>query len=69
MRTWKVGELAKQTGMTVRTLHHYDELGLPALSERTAFLEADGVKKFAASWHALLDTVANKVREVAAPPR
>ena len=28
MRLWKVGELAKQTGLTVRTLHHYDEIGL-----------------------------------------
>lgn len=25
---WKVGELAKRTGITVRTLHHYDQLGL-----------------------------------------
>ncbi len=25
---WKVGELAKRTGTTVRTLHHYDKLGL-----------------------------------------
>src|SRR6266849_10248652 len=25
---WKVGELAKETGLTVRTLHHYDEIGL-----------------------------------------
>jgi DNA-binding transcriptional MerR regulator len=24
----KVGELAKRTGLTVRTLHHYDEVGL-----------------------------------------
>ena len=24
----KVGELAKRTGLTVRTLHHYDEMGL-----------------------------------------
>jgi DNA-binding transcriptional MerR regulator len=24
----KVGELARQTGLTVRTLHHYDEIGL-----------------------------------------
>ena len=36
MRTWKVGELAKQTGMTVRTLHHYDEIGLLTPSHRTA---------------------------------
>lgn len=25
---WKVGELASRTGMTVRALHHYDEIGL-----------------------------------------
>ena len=25
---WKVGELAKRTGLTVRTLHHYDHIGL-----------------------------------------
>ena len=24
----KVGELAQRTGLTVRTLHHYDEIGL-----------------------------------------
>jgi hypothetical protein len=23
----KVGELARSTGLTVRTLHHYDEIG------------------------------------------
>ena len=26
--TWRVGELAEQTGLTVRALHHYDEIGL-----------------------------------------
>jgi len=25
---WKVGELAKKTGITIRALHHYDEIGL-----------------------------------------
>src|SRR4051794_29342440 len=25
---WRVGELAKATGLTVKTLHHYDEIGL-----------------------------------------
>ncbi len=25
---WKVGELARRTGLTVRALHHYDEIGL-----------------------------------------
>lgn len=31
----KVGELAKRTGLTVRTLHHYDEIGLLMPSGRT----------------------------------
>jgi DNA-binding transcriptional MerR regulator len=35
MRVWKVGELCKQTGITVRTLHHYDEIGLLSPSERS----------------------------------
>ena len=25
---WKIGELAKRTGITVRTLHHYDQIDL-----------------------------------------
>jgi DNA-binding transcriptional MerR regulator len=28
VESWKVGELAKRTGVTVRMLHHYDEIGL-----------------------------------------
>lgn len=28
---WKVGELAKQTGLSVRTLHYYDQVGLIVL--------------------------------------
>ncbi|MFE3259882.1 MerR family transcriptional regulator [Nocardia sp. NPDC059091] len=34
-RTWRVGELARETGVTVRTLHHYDRLGLVTASSRT----------------------------------
>jgi DNA-binding transcriptional MerR regulator len=34
-KLWKIGELAKATGLTVRTLHHYDEIGLLVPSERT----------------------------------
>ncbi|NNF14931.1 MAG: MerR family transcriptional regulator [Gemmatimonadetes bacterium] len=34
--TLKVGQLASQTGLTVRTLHHYDEIGLLSPSRRTA---------------------------------
>ncbi|MBU7598337.1 MerR family transcriptional regulator [Streptomyces sp. P38-E01] len=33
---WKVGELARQTGLTVRALHHYERIGLLEPSERTA---------------------------------
>ncbi|HWM90940.1 MAG TPA: MerR family transcriptional regulator [Thermoanaerobaculia bacterium] len=36
MRLWKVGELAKQTGLTVRALHHYDEIGLLSPTRRSA---------------------------------
>lgn len=36
MDTWSVGELAAQTGLTVRTLHHYDEIGLARPSRRSA---------------------------------
>src|SRR6185437_703212 len=32
---WKVGELARNTGMSVRALHHYDEIGLLRPSLRT----------------------------------
>ncbi len=32
----KVGGLARRTGLSVRTLHHYDEIGLLAPAERTA---------------------------------
>ncbi len=35
-RGWKVGELAKATGLTVRTLHHYDDVGLLVPWERTS---------------------------------
>ena len=35
MRMWKVGELAKRTGLTVRTLHHWDAVGLASPRRRT----------------------------------
>lgn len=35
-QAWKVGELARSTGLTVRTLHHYDQVGLLSPSGRTA---------------------------------
>ncbi len=33
--TWTIGELAKATGLTVRTLHHWDAEGLLVPAERT----------------------------------
>lgn len=33
---WKVGELAARTGLSVRALHHYDEIGLLSPSARTS---------------------------------
>ncbi len=35
-QAWKVGTLAKATGLTVRALHHYDHIGLLSPSRRTA---------------------------------
>jgi DNA-binding transcriptional MerR regulator len=36
MQVWKVGELAKRTGLSVRALHHYDALGVLVPSARSA---------------------------------
>ncbi|MFF2243851.1 MerR family transcriptional regulator [Arthrobacter sp. NPDC058130] len=33
---WSIGELASACGVTVRTLHHYDEIGLLSAGKRTA---------------------------------
>lgn len=35
-RTWPIGDVAVATGLTVRALHHYDQIGLVVPSERTA---------------------------------
>ncbi|XGX79577.1 HTH-type transcriptional activator TipA [Terrabacter sp. BE26] len=35
MTTWTVGQVAELFGVTVRTLHHYDEIGLLVPSERS----------------------------------
>lgn len=35
-RSWKVGELAAEAGLTVRTLHYFDEIGLLTPGERSA---------------------------------
>jgi len=35
-RTWRVGDLAAATGLTVRALHHFDGIGLLRPSQRSA---------------------------------
>ncbi|MGW3248801.1 MerR family transcriptional regulator [Streptomyces sp. NPDC001070] len=35
-RLWSIGDVARATGTTVRTLRHYDEIGLLSASARTA---------------------------------
>jgi transaldolase len=44
-----------------QVLADYDALGGSTLAERTAFLETEGVEKFSASWHSLLDSVEAKI--------
>lgn len=34
-RSWRIGELAAATGLTVRTLHHYEHIGLLGPAART----------------------------------
>lgn len=36
MKSWKIGDLAREAGLTVRTLHHYDEIGLLRPGDRSA---------------------------------
>jgi len=45
-KRWSIGDLARATGLTVRTLHYYDEVGLVRPGERTGsghrrYTEAD----------------------------
>lgn len=45
---WKVGELAARTGLTVRTLHHYDSIGLLSPSGRTGSMHGSGHRLYTA---------------------
>jgi len=42
----RVGELARRTGLTVRTLHHYDELGLLTPSRRSSTPSGAGYRLY-----------------------
>jgi MerR family transcriptional regulator, thiopeptide resistance regulator len=46
---WKVGELAARTGLTIRTLHHYDAIGLLSPSDRTDSLHGCGHRLYTAA--------------------
>src|SRR5262245_46012413 len=46
---WKVGELATRTGLTVRTLHHYDTIGLLSPSGRTESMHGSGHRLYTAA--------------------
>jgi MerR family transcriptional regulator, thiopeptide resistance regulator len=48
-RYWKVGELAERTGLTVRTLHHYDAMGLLSPSGRTDSVHGSGHRLYSAA--------------------
>lgn len=48
-QTWKVGELAARTGLTIRTLHHYDAIGLLSPSDRTGSLHGSGHRLYTAA--------------------
>ena len=48
-RSWKVGELAERTGLTVRTLHHYDAMGLLSPSGRTDSAHGSGHRLYTAA--------------------
>src|SRR3954466_4629955 len=48
-RYWKVGELAERTGLTVRTLHHYDAIGLLSPSGRTGSNHNSGHRLYTAA--------------------
>jgi DNA-binding transcriptional MerR regulator len=48
-RCWKVGELAERTGLTVRTLHHYDAMGLLSPRGRTSSAHGSGHRLYTAA--------------------
>ncbi|HYH66182.1 MAG TPA: TipAS antibiotic-recognition domain-containing protein [Urbifossiella sp.] len=48
-QVWKVGELAARTGLTVRTLHHYDAIGLLRPSGRTGSDHGSGHRLYTAA--------------------
>ncbi len=75
---WKVGELAARTGLSVRALHHYDEIGLLSPSARTAAghrlyarLDVERLQQVQSlrSMGMSLDEVKRALDEAGVPPR
>ena len=48
-KLWKIGELARRTGLTVRTLHHYDAIDLLSPGGRTDTLHGVGHRLYTAA--------------------
>jgi DNA-binding transcriptional MerR regulator len=48
-QVWKVGELAGRTGLTLRTLHHYDRIGLLSPCGRTGSNHGAGHRLYTAA--------------------
>ena len=46
MELLRVGELAQRTGLTIRTLHHYDELGLLRPARRSTTVSGPGYRLY-----------------------
>jgi hypothetical protein len=64
-RTWRIGEVATATGLTVRALHHYDQIGLVVPSVRTSGLGTAVLVAFALS--GLLSLLSGDARVLIVP--
>lgn len=69
----KVGELARKTGLTVRTLHHYDDIGLLTPSARSdagyrLYTEADVIRLHAIQALRQLGLSLGEIAEMLANP-
>jgi DNA-binding transcriptional MerR regulator len=72
-RRWSIGELARASGVTVRALHHYDDIGLVRASERTGaghrrYTEADVRRLYRVRALRTLGMSLDRIRDVLADP-
>ncbi|GAA2514245.1 MerR family transcriptional regulator [Pilimelia columellifera] len=71
--TWTVGQVAREFGVTVRTLHHYDAIGLLTPSDRTRagyrrYTEPDLIRLRHIVLYRRLDFSLDEVAELLAAP-